>query len=364
MDTILAVLAAAVSTVFTFDLARDLRRRFRPHLAAYTIGIGMFAVATWALAIALATEWNGAGYRVFFLFGAVLNVPFLALGSTFLVVGRRVGNFTMLLVGALSAIAVTLVTTTGFTNPLPESGIPHDIFGADFSFGPRLLALIGGAGFGTILALLAIVGVFRFWRTNPPIAAGNTLIVGGAFAAAWGGSGLGFLGEGGAFAVSLLVASSLLWAGYRVTSRARAPRPAEPLVVLVGPSTHTDDRAHTEQLITALERTGLRVQCPARDLEKWGKVGFGPAEANRKLLEMVEQADVLLVDLVDRYGIGVPAGFAAAKNIPVIVATGEGHRIPRPFRGVAAVEVYYHKPEEVAERVRASVDELLAERKQ
>ena len=28
-------------------------------------------------------------YRIFYLFGAILNIPFLALGSMFLVVGKR-----------------------------------------------------------------------------------------------------------------------------------------------------------------------------------------------------------------------------------------------------------------------------------
>jgi len=352
MDLILAALAAVVATVFTVDLVLDLRRRPRPHVAAYAVGIGMFALATWALAAALLTEWNGFNYRTFFLFGAVVNVPFLALGSTFLVLGRRVGHLTLIVVGGLAAMAVTLVTTTPFTNALPTSGIPHDIFGDDFSFGPRLLALIGGAGFGTILALLAIVGVFRFWTTNRAIAIGNGLIAAGAFAAAWGGSGLGFLGEAGAFAVSLLVASTLLWFGYRLTRRARQTKPVVPVVVLVGPSTRSPERAHTEQLIRELESHDLRVLCPAKDLEQWGAVGFSPIEANRKLLEMVDQADVLLIDLIDRYGIGVPAGYAAAKGIPVIAATAEGNRIPRPFRGVAAIEIYYHRPSEVADRVK------------
>ncbi len=356
MDLILAALAALVATVFTVDLVLDFGRRPRPHVAAYAAGIGMFAVATWALAAALASGWNGFNYRVFFLFGAVINVPFLALGSTFLVLGRRLGHITFGIVGALSALAVTLVTTTPFTNPLPAAGIPHDIFGEDFSFGPRLLALIGGAGFGTILALLAIVGVFRFWTANRSIAVGNALIVAGAFAAAWGGSGLGFLGEAGAFAISLLVASTLLWAGYRVTKRARQAQPVTPTVVLVGPSTRSPERSHTEQLIRELESKGLQVLCPAKDLEQWGAVGFSPAEANKKLLEMVDRADVLLIDLIDRYGIGIPAGYAAAKGIPVVAATAEGNRIPRPFRGVAELEIYYHRPVEVADRVKVFLE--------
>jgi hypothetical protein len=49
---------------------------------------------------------------------------------------------------------------------------------------------------------------------------GNLLIVGGTLAAASGGTGLA-LGESSAFAVSLLVAVTLIWAGYRVASGKR-----------------------------------------------------------------------------------------------------------------------------------------------
>lgn len=46
------------------------------------------------------------------------------------------------------------------------------------------------------------------------------MIVAGTFAAAWGGTGLA-LGEAGGFAVSLMLAVSFIWAGYRVASGRR-----------------------------------------------------------------------------------------------------------------------------------------------
>ena len=92
MESYLAIIAAVAATVFTLDLVRDLAKRRRPHVVAYAIGIGMFAAATWALALGLMLGWSGPIYRTFFLFGAVLNIPFLALGSMYLVVGKRAGE--------------------------------------------------------------------------------------------------------------------------------------------------------------------------------------------------------------------------------------------------------------------------------
>jgi hypothetical protein len=182
----------------------------------------MVAIATWALFAGLTFGWAGPVYRTFYLFGAVLNILFLALGSMYLVVGKRSGHGMAIALGAYAAISTTLVTTVPFESPLPDSGIPSDIFAS--GFGPRLFAIIGGAVGSLILVALALVSLVRFWTKDRNIVWGNALIVAGVFAAAWGGTGLA-LGEAGGFAVSLLLAVSLIWAGYRVASGRRAPQP-------------------------------------------------------------------------------------------------------------------------------------------
>lgn len=225
MDAVLALLAALAATVFSVDLWLDWRRRPRPHIAAFGTGMTMFAIATWAFFFGLVFGWTGILYRTFYIFGAVLNIPFLALGSMFLVVGKRAGHIMAVALGALIAISLTLTATVPFANPLPETGVPHDVFAS--GFGPRLFAIIGGAMGATILIVLALVSVFRFWKTNRKIVWGNLLIVAGTFAAASGGTGLA-LGESSAFALSLLLAVTLIWAGYRVASGGRRPAPDQP----------------------------------------------------------------------------------------------------------------------------------------
>lgn len=229
MDQVIAGAAALIATGFAIDLIRNYRKRPRPHAAAYAAGISMFAVASWALAAGLTFGWQGWSYRLFFLLGAIINIPFLALGSMFLVVGRRAGHAMFIGTGAFAAISTTLTTTVPFARALPEGGIPHDIFPPiSEGFGPRLLAAIGGGMGATILIVLAVVSLLRFWRTNRRLVWGNALIVAGTLAASWGGTGLA-IGEGAAFAISLLLAATLIWGGFRVASgaRARAPLPAQ-----------------------------------------------------------------------------------------------------------------------------------------
>lgn len=218
MDSVIAAVAGLAATIFAVDLWRDYRRRPRPHIAAYAAGVTLFAIATWCLFVGLTFGWTGPVYRTFFLFGGVLNIPLLALGSMFLVVGKKSGHVMTIAIGAIAAISTTLTFTVPFEQPLPDGGIPHDMFAT--GFGPRLFAIIGGATGTTILVVLALVSLVRFWRKDRQIVWGNALIVTGTVAAAWGGTGLA-LGEAGGFAFSLLLAVSFIWGGYRIASGRR-----------------------------------------------------------------------------------------------------------------------------------------------
>lgn len=354
MDAALGVLGGIASTVFAFDLIRDQRRSPRPHVAAYAAGIAMFAIATWAFVYGIVVGWDGFSYRTFFLFGAILNIPVLALGSMFLVVGRKAGHIMTVAVAAIAAISITLTTTVGFENPLPASGIPSDIFPPiSEGFGPRLLAAISGGTGATILIVLSLVSVVRFWKSNPRIVGGNALILAGTLVASFQGTVLA-LGEEGAFALKLTVTATLLWLGYRVTKGARFAAPPRPRLVLLGPSTSGESRHHAELTIDLLERAGYEVFCPARDLEAWGETGISPAALAAEIFRQIDQATVVLADLKDGYGI-VMGGYAAARRIPVVVASPEGTRIPRPIRGIAVMEIYYEDVSQMVRRLGESV---------
>ncbi|HEX9887863.1 MAG TPA: hypothetical protein VGA69_00170 [Nitriliruptorales bacterium] len=83
-----SVLATLVSSVFAVALLRRWwgARRSRA-LLWWGLSIGMFAVASLMLAVGALGTWTSASWRTFYLFGAVLNVPWLALGSV--TVNRR-----------------------------------------------------------------------------------------------------------------------------------------------------------------------------------------------------------------------------------------------------------------------------------
>src|SRR5205085_2154299 len=98
-----AGLVALAFCMSTFE--RWLRSR-RRHELAWTLSLVMFTLGSGALWLGAANGWSGPTFRAFYLFGAILNVPFLALGTVYLLGGRRVGDP----VAAGVALAATFAT--------------------------------------------------------------------------------------------------------------------------------------------------------------------------------------------------------------------------------------------------------------
>jgi hypothetical protein len=81
LNTALAAASFIIAVAFGLSTFDRWLRRHRPHELAWTIALGLFAIASLALWWAEARGWSSASFRVFFLFGAVINVPWLALGT-------------------------------------------------------------------------------------------------------------------------------------------------------------------------------------------------------------------------------------------------------------------------------------------
>lgn len=220
MQIALSVIAALGATGFAFDLGRSALSRPRPHVNAYAAGIGLFALASWALVLGVSFGWEPWTYKIFFLFGAILNIPLLALGSMFLVAGPRSARTFGGFVAVLSLWSTLTIGFAPLAADFPQGVIPSGSESFLWRIYPALAGVGGGVG-AIVLGVLAVVSIFRFWNRDRRLVGGNAMILGGTVAAAIGGSSLAFLGEAGAFAVSLLLAVSLIWGGYRLASGRR-----------------------------------------------------------------------------------------------------------------------------------------------
>src|SRR3954471_1645988 len=133
----MAAAASVVAVAFALCLAERWVVRRRPHELAWSVALFLFAAGALALWAGAALGWQGWSFRLFYVFGAVLNVPFLALGTVYLLAGPRVGHRAAAVVALTGAFAAGVVLSAPFTAPVGGATLPQgsDVFGP----GPRIL---------------------------------------------------------------------------------------------------------------------------------------------------------------------------------------------------------------------------------
>ncbi|MBI2237816.1 MAG: hypothetical protein HYU54_04720, partial [Actinobacteria bacterium] len=148
--------AAIVSAAFAALLLRQFAARRRPYQAVWVVALLMYAAASFALFLGVLGDWTTAEYRVYWLFGAVLNVPFLALGELYLLVrSRTVMNVLLVALLFASAFAASRVRTANLDVTALAKDLPlgKDVFAADtlpyrlsqFYAYPAYFLLLGGS---------------------------------------------------------------------------------------------------------------------------------------------------------------------------------------------------------------------------
>jgi hypothetical protein len=217
--------AGIVSGVFSALLSRGWRARGSPNLLAWSVALAMFTLASLSAAMGLIVGWNALLYRLYYLFGAIVNVPVLALGTLYLFVSSRLGH----VAAAAVALACLLAAVSVFTAPLDiaalsTAGIPP---GSEvMPSGVRMLSrLYSFAGFFVVLGG-ALWSSFRLLHGSAQhlrhLAVANALIAAGTFVVAVA-SGFARYGRGSIFSVGLLAGITLMFVGFLKTRSRRMP---------------------------------------------------------------------------------------------------------------------------------------------
>ena len=219
-QTALGVAAALLGVAFALSTyERWLARRHR-HDLAWTGALSMFAVASGALAAGAAGGWNEPAFRVFYLFGAIVNVPFLALGTVYLLGGRRTGDRWGVAVCLFAAFAAGVVVSADLTGSIQPDELPRgsEVFGVL----PRVLAA-SASGLGALVVFAGAVWSAVRYRRGRLLAANVLIALGTAVTSA---SGLlnSVLDEMTGFAVALVAGIAVIFAGFIVAVSGR-PQP-------------------------------------------------------------------------------------------------------------------------------------------
>jgi len=226
------LVAAGVAFAFAALLVGQFMRKRRPYLAAWAIALLMYAVASTALFLGVLNGWSSTEYRVYWLFGAVLNVPYLFLGELYLLVRRRVVvDVVAVILVFLTAFAVATVMNAPIHAQALSTDLPlgKDVFG-DGTMPYRLAQYLAYPSF----ILLVVACVWSAWkmRGRPELRdrfVGTLLIAIGATIVAIG-SGVGAgLNVVPIFSIGLLAGIVVMFWGFLRASRtvSVAPAPVE-----------------------------------------------------------------------------------------------------------------------------------------
>lgn len=221
---VLPAVATTAAAAFSVAVLRQYARRRRPYQLAWGAALAMFAFASLTLAVGVAAGWSPLGFKLYYLFGAILNVPWLALGTVLLLARRRSVRTAYLValvlfsLASIVAIALVGVSAAGLAGRVVPEG--RDVLPVAI----RALAVAGNV-VGTLVVVGGAVAsglALRGRRDLRPRFEGNLLIAAGVLLAAAGGV-FAFLSASDKLAAGLAVGAAVMYAGFR---RASAPLPS------------------------------------------------------------------------------------------------------------------------------------------
>ena len=226
----LAFLATALASLFAEATLVRATQRHDAHLWAWTVALTMFALAAAALAIGVSTGWDRGTFRAFYLLGAVLNVPWLALGTVCLLLGAEVGRRVRWYLVGFTGLAVGVLMSAPM-RPVRGTDIPvgKDVFGVL----PRVLAAAGSGVAATVIVVGAIWSGLRYARDRSAdgharLAIANVLIAIGTLILSSGGLVQGIVGHDEAFSLSLAAGIGVIYAGFLVAEGRSSRRSSFP----------------------------------------------------------------------------------------------------------------------------------------
>ena len=108
------------------------------------------------------------------------------------------------------------------------------------------------------------------------------------------------------------------------------------------------NRPAIERISYALEQNGFDTMCVARDLEKWGEIHFDPKELMQKSFKEIDASDLVVIELTEKgVGIGIEAGYAWAKRIPIVTIAKKGADISTTLQGISQKLLWYDELDEL-----------------
>ncbi|HEY7476596.1 MAG TPA: hypothetical protein VIB62_00030 [Actinomycetota bacterium] len=224
------LVAALVAFVFAWAFGRQFLERRRPYQLIWGVALVLYGAASLAVTIGAIAGWTSFLFELYWAFGAVLTVPFLAAGEVLLLArGRVVAWAAWLVLIFLAGYTFAVLAGASYHALALAEQLPSgkEVFG-DGTAAHRLPQLI------SIPSYLVLVGgalwsawTMRGHRELRDRFIGTLLVALGATITAVGGSAFAALGRLVLFSMTLLAGVAVMFWGFlRASRRAPAAAPA------------------------------------------------------------------------------------------------------------------------------------------
>lgn len=201
---VVPLIAAVVGTAFAVVVGRQYVARRKPYQAVWALALAMFGVAAAFETVGQLAGWSDATYKGYYLFGALLNVGWLGVGSLLVLVPRRIGWVAVMVMALISLIYIVAVLVSHTNVTLLKVQVP-----------PR-----GAIDVSPVLPLITNVG-------------GSLLLVGGAAWSAWRSAHAG-APRNRVLGLAVLAAGAFIVAGGHSYAQTKGVYIAQPLSEAVG----------------------------------------------------------------------------------------------------------------------------------
>jgi hypothetical protein len=222
---VIPLIAGAVGGAFAAVVGRQYSSRRKTYQAIWAVALAMFAAAALFETAGQAFGWSDATYRGYYLFGGLLNVGWLGLGSLLLLASPRTGRIAITVMVLISIVALVRVLIAHTDPQLLKAQVPArgaiDV--------PAVLPLITNLGGSLLLIGGAAWSAWRAARARAPRnrVVGLAVLAAGAFIVAGGHSYAQTKGVYSIQPISEALGIVAMFVGYLVVeSRFRVRRPS------------------------------------------------------------------------------------------------------------------------------------------
>jgi hypothetical protein len=183
---VVPLIAAVVGGAFAAVVGRQYLSRRKLHQAIWALALAMFAIAALFETAGQLAGWSDATYKGYYLFGGLLNVGWLGVGSLLLLVPARTGRAVVIAMAVISLAGLETVVLAHTNGALLKADVPArgaiDV--------PAVLPLITNLGGSVLLIGGAAWSAWKAFGRGAPRnrVLGLALIAGGALIVAAGHS--------------------------------------------------------------------------------------------------------------------------------------------------------------------------------